>query len=122
MLDVFSPQSLGFYRTPTCPIWCGLHCDPSTEHIHTTDIGGVLGDNVIVTQTDGQPPLVALIEIESPQREMTPARARLEAYRLLMAADFAERSGLPTVTDQLVRQLAEALSAQSPNLAAPLAA
>ena len=110
MLDVFSPQSLGFYRTPTCPIWCGLHCDPSTEHIHTTDIGGVLGDNVIVTQTEGQPPLVALIEIESPQHDMTPARARLEAYRLLMAADFAERAGLPTVTDQLIRQLAEVLT------------
>lgn len=86
--------------------------DPSTEHIHTTDIGGVLGDNVIITQTDGQPPLVALIEIESPQHEMTPARARLEAYRLLIAADFAERSGLPTVTDQLVRQLAEVLEAR----------
>lgn len=109
MIDVLSPEYLGFYRTPNCPIWCPGHADDSSTHVHTTDIGGVLGNHVIVTQTDGEAPLVALIELESPQHDMTPAQARLKAYRLLMAADFAERSGMPTITDELVRQLAAAL-------------
>ncbi len=110
VLDVFSPYSVGFYRTPACPIWCSLHCDPSTEEIHTTDVGGVLGDNVIVTQTNGHAPLVALIEIEAPQHDMTPMQARALAYQLLMAADFAERAAHPTVTEQITRALAGLLA------------
>lgn len=99
----------GFYRTPRCGLWCSGHMDETNENVHTTDIEGVLGNNVIVTQTDGQPPLVALIELDSPQHDMTPMQARLLAYRLLLAADFSERSAAPVSTEPVTMALGSAL-------------
>jgi 20S proteasome alpha/beta subunit len=116
MSDLTDPLGLithgGFWRFPACqPAICAGHADNSNPHVHSTDLGGVLGDFVAVTQTDGQPPAVSLIEATAPQWDLTPAEARVLALHLLLGADLAERFAAPSPTADAVRSLAESLAA-----------
>lgn len=102
----------GFWHYPNCPrMWCSGHADDSSKDIHTTDLDGVLGEFVIVSQTDGHKPLVAIIDLPGPQFEMTTPQARQFAWQLMLAADFADQAGTPVPTEQITRALAEMLGA-----------
>jgi hypothetical protein len=75
----------------TCAQWCQGHSDPTTYHIHTTDLHRFGKDGpVTVTQTDGEPAKVALVDLPHPQAEFTPAEARRVADQLVRAADLVE--------------------------------
>lgn len=111
MSELIGQTADGFDRYSSCSFFCAGHADLSTAHIHTTDLDH-FGKNgpVIVTQTDGEAPKVALVDLPSPQANFTPAEARVVAFQLLMAADVADRAAQPTVASEVTRMLAEALA------------
>lgn len=96
---------------PGCPMWCrSIHADPTTERYHSTDLGGVLGEHVIVVQDDTTPiPMVALVDLDAPEHRMSADAARLHACRALMAAGIVDRYTFPLAADDIVRTLRELL-------------
>lgn len=104
----------GFWHYPNCPRpWCSGHADDSSKNIHTTDLDGVLGEFVIVTQTDGRKPLVAIIDLPGPQFELTTPQARQFAWQLMLAADFTDRAGVPVDAEAITQALATLLDRQA---------
>lgn len=99
-------------RLPTCGFFCEGHTDPSNYAYHTTALDYFGTDGPVgVTQRDGEPPVVSLFEMDNPQADFSPMRARQVAYQMLLAADVAERAAMPTVTESVTRMLAEVLAA-----------
>lgn len=100
-----------FERLPHCPFFCNGHVDESSTHTHTTDLDYFAENGpVTVTQVDGAPPVVSLVELPSPQADFSPMRARQVAYQMLLAADIADRAASATETSTITRLLGEALA------------
>lgn len=97
----------GFRRYPTCFVLCGGHADDSAPGVHTTDLGGILGDYVIVGQRDEEPPYVAVTDVPGPEWE--PDDPRELALHLLQAADLRDRLAVPIPGEAITRALAELL-------------
>jgi len=97
----------GFQRYPSCFLLCGGHADGSTPGVHSTDLGGVLGDYVIVGQRDEEPPYVAVTDVPGPEWE--PDDPRELALHLLQAADLRDRLAIPIPGEAITRALAELL-------------
>ena len=102
-----------FARIPACADkpWCEGHVD-STVTAHGTEYEFFGPDGVVVTQIEGQPPVVSLIDFNPTQNDYTPAHARRLAFQILQAADLAERYTQTSPTSQLTRLLAEVIDAE----------
>ena len=103
-----------FPQLPNCPSWCEGHADESTPTHHGTELDYFGTDGpVVVTQVDGHEPVVALVDLERPAAEFTPNEARMLAYQILTAADFAERAGREDMTSIVAKAVAAALADQA---------
>jgi hypothetical protein len=113
MAEVTGPAPNGIFdRLSTCPPFCEGHADPTSYSQHGTALEFFGTDGpVIVSQCDGEPPTVRLIELESPSHDFTPQQARLVALQMLQAADLAERYAEPSLTADTIRRLAELVAA-----------
>lgn len=113
MTEVIGVAANGYFdKLSTCPPFCEGHADPGghSEHFTALDYFGTDGP-VVVNQQDGQPATVRLVDLPSPACDFTPQEARVIAFQMLQAADLAERYALPSLTADIVRQLAALVSA-----------
>lgn len=112
--DLFDLTKLGaeesFGRYPSCFAGCGGHADPSTRHSHSTALEFFGEYGITVAQFDGQPAQVKHVDQPTPEAVYTPNEARLVAYQFLLAADFADRLNMPTVSAALALELGEKLA------------
>lgn len=100
-----------FALLPTCPDWCGGHCDPSVGD-HTTDLEHFGDEGVTLYQRDGQPPVIALIDFNPTQHDLTTDRALHLAHQLLRAVDVAQRYASPSPVTRLAQQVGAVLPAR----------
>jgi hypothetical protein len=104
-----------FIRTTACADkpWCEGHVDDSVTS-HGTEYDFFGPDGVVVTQGEGRPPMVSLIDFDPAQNDYTPAHARRIAFQILQAADLAERYAQPSATGAVALLLAETIAAETP--------
>jgi hypothetical protein len=84
---------MSFPTYDQCPPFCDGHADTSNLELHGTELDYFMPNGPVAVNQYGHDaaPLVALVDMASPNALYTPAQARQLACALNQAADLADR-------------------------------